>query len=151
MGSYNYNNGEVFKGEFKNNKRDGKGYVVFRDDTTKSGNWLGDKFVKKDRLKNVTRYLHATYPSYKKTKTSPQLEISSIELNIQGNEKILETNESAELVIELENNGEGNAQGIEVFLDLNNYSGGLDIEGFKIIHKNNTWRDKKNNCNNHCN
>ena len=135
MGSYNYNNGEVFKGEFKNNKRDGKGYVIFRDDTTKSGTWLGDKFVKKDRLKNVTRYLQATYPSYKKTKTSPQLEISSVELNIQGKEKILETNESAELVIELENNGEGNAQGIEVFLDLNNYSGGLDIERFKIIHK----------------
>jgi len=135
LGSYKYNNGEVFKGEFKNNKRDGRGYVIFRDDTTKSGTWLGDKFVKKDRLKNVTRYLQATYPSYKKSKTSPQLEISSVELNIQGNEKILETNESAELIIDLVNNGESNAQGIEVFLDLNNYSGGLDIEGFKIIHK----------------
>ena len=135
LGSYKYKNGEVFKGEFKNNKRDGKGYVIFRDDTTKSGTWLGDKFVKKDRLKNVTRYLQATYPSYKKSKTSPRLEISSVELNIQGNEKILETNESAELIIDLVNNGESNAQGIEVFLDLNNYSGGLDIEGFKIIHK----------------
>ena len=135
LGSYKYNNGEVFKGEFKNNKRDGKGYVIFRDDTTKSGTWLGDKFVKKDRLKNVTRYLQATYPSYKKSKTSPRLEISTVELYIQGNEKILETNESAELIIDLVNNGESNAQGIEVFLDLNNYSGGLDIEGFKIIHK----------------
>jgi hypothetical protein len=135
LGSYKYNNGEVFRGEFKNNKRDGKGYVIFRDDTTKSGIWLGDKFVKKDRLKNVTRYLQATYPYYKKTKKFPRLEISSVEFNIQGNEKILETNESAELIIDLVNKGESNAQGIEVFLDLNNYSGGLDIEGFKIIHK----------------
>ena len=135
LGSYKYNNGEVFRGEFKNNKRDGKGYVIFRDDTTKSGIWLGDKFVKKDRLKNVTRYLQATYPYYKKTKNSPRLEILSVELNIQGNEKILETNESADLIIDLVNKGESNAQGIEVFLDLNNYSGGLDIEGFKIIHK----------------
>jgi hypothetical protein len=135
LGSYKYNNGEIFRGEFKNNKRDGKGYVIFRDDTTKSGIWLGDKFVKKDRLKNVTRYLQATYPYYKKTKNSPRLEISSVELNIQGNEKILETNESADLIIDLVNKGKSNAQGIEVFLDLNNYSGGLDIEGFKIIHK----------------
>ena len=47
----------------------------------------------------------------------------------------LETNENAELIIELANNGEGNAQGIEVFLELSNYSGGLEINGLKITHK----------------
>ena len=69
LGSYIYSNGEIFNGEFKNNIRDGKGYVVFRGDTTKSGVWLADKFIKKERLKNVKRHLEATYPKYKKTKT----------------------------------------------------------------------------------
>ena len=60
---------KFLKGSSKTTNAMEKGYVVFRDDTTKSGTWLGDEFVKKDRLKNVTRYLQATYPSYKKSKT----------------------------------------------------------------------------------
>ena len=55
LGSYVYSNGEIFNGEFKNNIRDGKGYIVFRGDTTKSGVWLADKFIKKERLKNVKK------------------------------------------------------------------------------------------------
>ena len=53
LGSYTYSNGEIFKGEFKNNIRDGRGYIIFRGDTTKSGTWLADKFIKKERLKYV--------------------------------------------------------------------------------------------------
>jgi len=135
FGSYKYNNGEIFEGEFKNNKREGKGYIILRGDTTKSGTWIEDGFVKKTRLKNVTKYLNATYPPYKKLDSSPKLDIVSTKLNIIGKEQILETNGDAELIIELVNNGDGNAQGIEVFLDLNNFSGGLDISGLKIIHK----------------
>ena len=135
FGSYKYNNGEIFEGEFKNNKRDGKGYVILHGDTTKSGTWLEDGFVKTTRLKNVTQYLNATYPPYKKLKSSPKLDIVSTKLTILGKGKVLETNGDAELIIELVNNGDGNAQGVEVFLDLNNFSGGLDISGLKIIHK----------------
>ena len=135
LGSYIYSNGEIFNGEFKNNIRDGKGYVVFRGDTTKSGVWLADKFIKKERLKNVKRHLEATYPKYKKTKTKPELAILSSKLFINNGRDTLETNDIAELIIELKNTGEGNAQGIEIFLELNNYSGGLDISETKIIHK----------------
>jgi hypothetical protein len=135
FGSYKNNDGEIFEGEFRNNNRDGKGYTVFRGDTTKSGTWLGDVFIKKDGLKSVKRHLQAKYPPYKKSNLTPQLEIISTELNIIGGGDLLETNNKAELIIELVNNGDGNAQGIEVFLDLKNYSGGLDISGLKIIHK----------------
>ena len=135
LGSYIYSNGEIFIGEFKNNIRDGKGYVVFRGDTTKSGVWLADKFIKKERLKNVKRHLEATYPKYKKTKTKPELAILSSKLFINNGSDTLETNDMAELIIELENTGGGNAQGIEIFLELSNYSGGLDISETKIIHK----------------
>ena len=135
LGSYFYSNGEIFNGEFKNNIRDGKGYIVFRGDTTKSGIWLADKFIKKERLKNVKRHLEATYPKYKKTKTKPDLSILSSKLFINNESDTLETNDMAELIIELENKGEGNAQGIEIFLELSNYSGGLDISEIKIIHK----------------
>ena len=135
LGSYFYSNGEIFNGEFKNNIRDGKGYVVFRGDTTKSGVWFADKFIKKERLKNVKRHLEATYPKYKKTKTKPDLAILSSKLSINNGSDTLETNDMAELIIELENTGGGNAQGIEIFLELSNYSGGLDISEVKIIHK----------------
>ena len=70
LGSYVYSNGEVCNGEFKNNIRNGKGYLVVRGDTTKSGIWFADKFIKKERLKSVKRHLEATYPKYKKTKKS---------------------------------------------------------------------------------
>ena len=133
LGSYFYSNGEIFNGEFKNNIRDGKGYIVFRGDTTKSGVWLADKFIKKERLKNVKRHLEATYPKYKKTKTKPELAILSSKLFINNGSDTLETNDMAELIIELENTGGGNAQGIEIFLELSNYSGGLDIS-LSLIH-----------------
>ena len=135
LGSYFYSNGEIFIGEFKNNIRDGKGYVVFRGDTTKSGVWFADKFIKKERLKYVKRHLEATYPKYKKTKTKPELAILSSKLFINNGSDTLETNDMAELIIELENTGRGNAQGIEIFLELTNFSGGLDISEIKIIHK----------------
>ena len=135
LGSYNYSNGEIFKGEFKNNIRDGKGYIIFRGDTTKSGTWLADKFIKKERLKNVKRHLRSTYPKYKKIKSPPKLAIISSQLKIENSQDTLETNKNAELIIELANNGDGNAQGIEIFLELSNYSGGLEINELKIIHK----------------
>jgi len=135
LGSYIYSNGEIFKGEFKNNIRDGKGFVVIRGDTIKSGVWLADKFIKKERLKNVKRHLEATYPKYKKTKKKPELAILSSKLFINNGSDTLETNDMAELIIELKNIGEGNAQGIEIFLELSNYSGGLDISETKIIQK----------------
>lgn len=135
LGSYTYNNGEVFSGEFKNNIRDGKGYIVFRGDTTKSGVWLSDKFIKKERLKNVKTHLRSSYPEYKKIKTKPELSILSSKLSINKGVDTLRTNEKAELIIELANNGDGNAQGIEIFLELSNYSGGLKIDDIKIIHK----------------
>ena len=72
LGQYKYNNGEVFKGEFKNNIRDGQGFIVFRGDTIKSGIWKNDQFLKKIRLKNVTRNLKTIYPTYKKTKNPPR-------------------------------------------------------------------------------
>ena len=59
----------------------------------------------------------------------------SSKLFVNNESDTLETNDVAELIIELENTGEGNAQGIEIFLELNNYSGGLDISEIKIIHK----------------
>ena len=59
----------------------------------------------------------------------------SSKLFINNGSDTLETNDMAELIIELENTGEGNAQGIEIFLELSNYSGGLDISETKIIHK----------------
>ena len=59
----------------------------------------------------------------------------SSKLSINNGSDTLETNDMAELIIELENIGEGNAQGIEIFLELSNYSGGLDINEIKIIHK----------------
>ena len=135
LGSYIYSNGEIFKGEFKNNIRDGKGFVVIRGDTIKSGVWLADKFIKKERLKNVKRHLEATYPKYKKTKKKPELAILSSKLFINNGSDTLETSDMAELIIELKNIGEGNAQGIEIFLELSNYSGGLDISETKIIQK----------------
>ena len=135
LGSYIYSNGEIFKGEFKINIRDGKGFVVIRGDTIKSGVWLADKFIKKERLKNVKRHLEATYPKYKKTKKKPELAILSSKLFINNGSDTLETNDMAELIIELKNIGEGNAQGIEIFLELSNYSGGLDISETKIIQK----------------
>jgi len=134
LGQYTYNNGEIFKGEFKNNIRDGQGYIVFRGDTIKSGIWLGDKFIKKIRLKYVTRHLKANYPSYKKKKLPPELSVKS-NLMFKKGKDTLKTNDTAELIISLTNNGEGNAQGIEVFLELENYSGGLIVDGLDIIHK----------------
>ena len=80
LGQYKYNNGEVFKGEFKNNIRDGQGFIVFRGDTIKSGIWKNDQFLKKIRLKNVTRHLKAIYPTYKKTK-NPQENMKIIQKN----------------------------------------------------------------------
>ena len=135
LGSYTYSNGEIFIGEFKNNIQDGRGYIIFRGDTTKSGTWLADKFIKKERLKNVKRHLRSTYPKYKKIKSAPELAIISSQLKIENNQDTLETNKNAELIIELVNNGDGNAQGIEIFLELSNYSGGLEINGLKTIHK----------------
>jgi len=135
IGQYTYANGEIFNGEFKNNIRDGQGYIVFRGDTIKSGIWSGDKFIKKIRLKNVNRHLRAAYPKYKKTKNGPELSVSSARLKLKNGKDTLETNETAELIIQLSNNGKGNAQGIEIFLELDNYSGGLIIDGLDIIHK----------------
>jgi len=135
LGQYTYDNGEIYKGEFKNNIRNGQGFVVFQDDTIQSGLWLNDKFLKKIRLKNVKRHLKATYPKYKKTKAPPKLTVSSAELRTLDGNDTLETNDDAELVINLSNNGKGNAQGIEIFLELDNYSGGLIIDGLDIIHK----------------
>ena len=135
LGQYTFNNGEIFNGEFKNNIRDGQGYIVFRGDTIKSGVWRGDKFIKKIRLKNVNRHLRATYPDYKKTKMPPALFVNSSRLRLSKGKDTLETNDNAELIIMLSNNGKGNAQGIEIFLELDNYSGGLIIDGLDIIHK----------------
>lgn len=135
LGTYTYNNGEIFNGEFKNNIRNGKGYIVFRGDTTKSGVWFADKFIKKERLKNVKTHLEATYPKYKKIKNKPDLSIISSKLSINKGVDTLLTNDKAELIIELANNGDGNAQGIEIFLELSNYSGGLEIDDIRIIHK----------------
>ena len=61
----------------------------------------------------------------------------SSKLSINNGSDTLETNDMAELIIELENIGEGNAQGIEIFLELSNYSGGLDINEIKIMCPNN--------------
>ena len=124
----------LIKGEFKNNIRDGQGYIVFRGDTIKSGLWQGDKFIKKIRLKHVTRHLKANHPSYKKTKLPPELSVKS-NLILKKGKDTLKTNDTAELIISLTNNGKGNAQGIEVFLELGNYSGGLIVDGLDIIHK----------------
>ena len=135
LGQYTYNNGEIFNGEFKDNIRDGQGYLIFRGDTIKSGIWRGDKFVKKIRLKNVSRHLRATYPAYKKTKMSPALSVNSASLKLLKGKDTLETSDTAELIIMLSNNGKGNAQGIEIFLELDSYSGGLVIDGLDIIHK----------------
>ena len=55
-------------GEYKNNVRDGQGFLVFKGDTIKSGIWKKNKFTKKIKLKNVTRYIKMTYPKYKKSK-----------------------------------------------------------------------------------
>jgi len=132
LGRYKYNNGEIFKGEFNNNIRDGQGYIVFRRDTIKSGIWKADKFIKKIRLKNVTRYLRATYPSYKKTKLPPELFVET-DLRLPKGDDTLETNETAELIIRLSNIGKGKAQGIEIFLELNNYTGGLILDSPDII------------------
>jgi hypothetical protein len=134
LGQYTYSNGEIFKGEFKNNIRDGQGYIVFRGDTIKSGLWQGDKFIKKIRLKNVTRHLKANHPTFKKRKLPPELSVKS-NLMLKKGKDTLKTNDTAELIISLTNNGKGNAQGIEVFLELENYSGGLIVDGLEIIHK----------------
>ena len=134
LGQYTYNNGEIFKGEFKNNIRNGRGLIVFRGDTIKSGIWQDDEFIKKIRLKNVTRYLKANHPSYNKTKLPPELSVES-NLMLKRGRDTLKTNNTAELIISLTNNGKGTAQGIEVFLELENYSGGLIIDGLDIIHK----------------
>ena len=134
LGQYKYNNGEIFKGEFKNNIRDGQGFIVFRGDTIKSGIWKNDKFLKKIRLKNVTRHLKAIYPTYKKTKNPPLLTLES-RLELPKGKDILETNETADLIIRLTNRGKGKAQGIEIFIELKNYSGGLVLDGLDIIQK----------------
>ena len=134
LGEYSYNNEEIFKGEFKNNIRDGLGYIVFRGDTVKSGVWKGTKFTKKIRLRNVTRQLRAHYPSYKKTKLPPLLTVESHLVFPKGNDT-LKTNETAELIISLKNIGEGKAQGIEIFLDLNHYTEGLILNSPDIIRK----------------
>ena len=134
LGQYKYNNGEVFKGEFKNNIRDGQGFIVFRGDTIKSGIWKNDQFIKKIRLKNVSRHLKATYPKYKKTKNPPLLALES-RLELFEGKDILETSESANLILRLTNRGKGKAQGIEIFIELKNYSGGLVLDGIDIIQK----------------
>ena len=134
LGQYTYDNGEIFKGEFKNNIRDGQGFIVFRGDTIKSGIWKNDQFLKKIRLKNVTRHLKSIYPSYKKTKTPPDLTLES-RLKLPKGKDTLKTNESAELIIRLTNRGKGKAQGIEIFIELKNYSGGLVLDGLNIIQK----------------
>ena len=134
LGKYTYDNGEIFKGEFKNNIRDGKGYIIFRRDTIKSGIWKADKFIKKIRLKYVTRYLRATYPSYKKTKLPPELFVET-DLRLPKGDDTLETNETAELIIRLSNIGKGKAQGIEIFLELDNYTGGLILDDPDIIRR----------------
>ena len=134
LGQYKYNNGEVFKGEFKNNIRDGQGFIVFRGDTIKSGIWKNDQFLKKIRLKNVTRHLKAIYPTYKKTKNPPALTLES-QLELPKGKDTLKTNESADLILRLTNRGKGKAQGIEIFLELRNYSGGLVLDGLDIIQK----------------
>ena len=134
LGKYTYDNGEIFKGEFKNNIRDGKGYIIFRRDTIKSGIWKADKFIKKIRLKYVTRYLRATYPSYKKTNLPPELFVET-DLRLPKGDDTLETNETAELIIRLSNIGKGKAQGIEIFLELDNYTGGLIIDDPDIIRR----------------
>ena len=54
---------------------------------------------------------------------------------LKKGKETLKTNDTAELIISLTNNGKGNAQGIEVFLGLKNYSGGLIVDGLDIIHK----------------
>ena len=134
LGKYTYDNGEIFKGEFKNNIRDGKGYIIFRRDTIKSGIWKADKFIKKIRLKYVTRYLRATYPSYKKTNLPPELFVET-DLRLPKEDDTLETNETAELIIRLSNIGKGKAQGIEIFLELDNYTGGLILDDPDIIRR----------------
>jgi len=134
LGEYKYNNGEIFKGEFKNNIRDGQGFIVFRGDTIKSGVWKNDQFLKKIRLKNVTRHLKMAYPKYKKTKNPPNLTLES-RLKLPKGEDTLETNESADLILRLTNRGKGKAQGIEIFIELKNYSGGLVVDGLDIIQK----------------
>ena len=134
LGKYTYDNGEIFKGEFKNNIRDGKGYIIFRRDTIKSGIWKADKFIKKIRLKYVTRYLRATYPSYKKTNLPPELFVET-DLRLPKGDDTLETNETAELIIRLSNIGKGKAQGIEIFLELDNYTGGLILDDPDIIRR----------------
>ena len=134
LGQYKYNNGEVFIGEFKNNIRDGQGFIVFRGDTIKSGIWKNDQFLKKIRLKNVARHLKGAYPAYKKTKNPPLLTLES-RLELPKGRDVLETNESAELIMRLTNRGKGKAQGIEIFIELKNYSGGLAVDDLDIIQK----------------
>ena len=142
LGKYSFNNGETFVGEFKNNIRDGKGYLIFKNDTIKSGMWKKDKFIKKIRLKNVLRHLNTHYPSYKKPKLEPNLSIEA-KLSLSNKIGFLETNESAEITIRITNNGKGKAQGIEIFLDIENNPEGLTIDTPDIIQRLNPGESKK--------
>jgi hypothetical protein len=82
----------------------------------------------------VTRYLRATYPSYKKTNLPPELFVET-DLRLPKGDDTLETNETAELIIRLSNIGKGKAQGIEIFLELDNYTGGLILDDPDIIRR----------------
>ena len=141
LGQYTYNNGEIFKGEYKNNVRDGQGFLVFKGDTIKSGIWEKNKFTKKIKLKNVTRYIKMTYPKYKKSKSEPVLSVET-KLTIPENKKTLETNETAELTIRITNTGEGKAQGIETFIEKKNPAEGLLINNPEIIRSLNPGESK---------
>jgi hypothetical protein len=44
-GTYTYTNGDVYKGQFKNNKRYGKGKLTLPDGTVQEGIWSGDKMT----------------------------------------------------------------------------------------------------------
>ena len=141
LGQYTYNNGEIFKGEYKNSVRDGQGFLVFRGDTIKSGIWKKNKFTKKIKLKNVTRYIKMTYPKYKKSKFEPILSVET-KLTLPENNKTLETNETAELTIRITNTGEGKAQGIETFIEKKNLAEGLLINNPEIIRSLNPGESK---------
>jgi hypothetical protein len=44
-GTYTYTNGDVYEGQFKNNKRYGKGKLTLLDGTVQEGIWSGDKMT----------------------------------------------------------------------------------------------------------
>ena len=141
LGQYTYNNGEIFTGEYKNNIRNGQGFLVFKGDTIKSGIWEKNKFIKKIKLKNVTRYIKMTYPKYKKSKHEPSLTVET-NLTLPDNNETLETNETAELTIRITNTGKGKAQGIETFIEKKNLAEGLIINNPEIIRSLNPGESK---------